>query len=294
ITRSVNATRYRLYFLMEYFEFSSILFLSSLFAGLLGALSGLGGGIIIVPLLMLGFNIDTQYAVGASLISVIATSSGASVAFLKEGFTNIRLGIFLATATSIGAIIGAYANTHLPDHIIQIIFGCLLIYSVVTTYSRKKVISTKEIVLDPLTKKLHLDSHYPTANGPVYYQPQRALYGWCMMLIAGIFSGLLGIGSGIFKGIGLEQGMSVPYKVSSTTSNYIMGMTAAASAGAFLHLGYISPPIVMPLIPGILIGSNIGAKLMMKVKPKKLKHLFMFLVLIIAVQMISEGFNLKF
>lgn len=274
---------------MDHLTFSIILFLSSLGAGLFGALSGLGGGIVIVPLLVLGFKINTQYAIGASLVAVIATSSGASIAFLRKRFANLRLGFFLETATSTGAILGAFLATITPENLLQIIFGLVLLYCVVAAQKAKRVQEIIDTKPNSLSHKLHLDSSYPLDGTFQEYRVHRIPLGWVLMFIAGNLSGMLGIGSGAFNVLALERAMTVPFRVATTTSNFMIGVTAAASAGTLLHLGYISPPIVMPLIPGVLIGSFFGAKILMYTQLSRLQLIFSTLVFIIGLEMIYEG-----
>lgn len=274
---------------MEHLEFSIILFFSSIVAGVLGALSGLGGGIIIVPLLVLYFKIDTLFAIGASLISVIATSLGASSTFLAKGYTNVRVGIFLSTATTIGAVIGAITATQISQSTIHLLFSVLLIYSTFSNYFTKEKAQPIDDKSTMLCKILKLDGTYPSASGLKSYKVRAPFLGWCLMFISGIFSGLLGIGSGALNVLALVQVMRFPFRISTTTSNYIIGTTACASAGTFLHLGYVSPSIAMPLIPGVVIGSMLGAKLVMTINIQKIKYLFSFLVLIIALQMLFHG-----
>ncbi len=274
---------------MEHLDFSIILFFASIVAGVFGALSGLGGGIVIVPLLVLGFQIDTQFAIGASLIAVIATSSGASVAFLNKGITNLRVGLFLETATVLGAIIGAYLAVMAPDRLLHFIFGLVLIYSVVSSFHYRGHVDQVDTKPDKHSYKLHLGNRYPVDGKLVEYRVHRIPLGWSLMLIAGALSGMLGIGSGAFNVLALQRAMTLPFKVATTTSNFIIGVTAAASAGTFLHLGYISPPIVMPLVPGVLIGSFVGAKILMRTKLSSLQTIFSVIILAIGLQMIYSG-----
>lgn len=274
---------------MDHLSFSAILFVSSLFAGLFGALSGLGGGIVIVPLLVLGFNVNTQYAIGASLIGVIATSSGSSITFLPKRYANMRLGMFLETATASGAILGAYFASVAAENLLQILFGIVLLYSVFA--ARKSQKNTEEVDMshDRLSDKLKLDSSYPVDGSWQQYRVHRIPLGWLLMFIAGNLSGMLGIGSGALKVLAMERAMKVPFRVSTTTSNFMIGVTAAASAGTLFHLGYISPPVVMPLIPGVLIGSYAGSKILMRAKLSYLQLIFSIMISLIGIQMIYQG-----
>jgi uncharacterized membrane protein YfcA len=267
--------------------FSLLLSLGAFTAGLLGALTGLGGGVVIVPLLTLGFGIDFRYAVGASLVSVIATSSGAAAAYVREGFTNIRVGIFLEVATTIGALIGAYLAGLISPSILAIVFGLVLIYSAWT--SRRPRPEHGDDPPDPLAGRLRLDGTYPAPDGEHAYHVQHVPLGFGLMMVAGTLSGLLGIGSGAVKVLAMDQAMRLPFKVSTTTSNFMIGVTAAASAGVYLNRGYIDPGLAMPVTLGVLAGATLGARLLTRLHSGKLRVLFAFVILALAVEMIYNG-----
>ncbi|RZS65512.1 hypothetical protein EV199_5686 [Pseudobacter ginsenosidimutans] len=257
-------------------------------AGLVGSLTGLGGGVVLIPLLTLVFKVDIHYAIGTSLVSVIATSSGAAAAYVKEGITNIRLGMFLEVATTIGAIIGAFLATYVPTHWIAIVFGGILIFSAITSFSKHH----EQIDTAPSGKyaaALRLNNTFPTAGGPQPYTVRNVAGGFFMMNIAGVISGLLGIGSGALKVIAMDRIMKIPFKVSTTTSNFMIGVTAAASAGIYLRRGYIDPGLSMPVLLGVLAGAFAGSKLLVKAKTKWLKIFFAIVVLFLAFQMICNG-----
>jgi uncharacterized protein len=197
--------------------FSLLVALGSFAAGLLGALTGLGGGVVIVPLLTLGFGIDFRYAVGASLVAVIATSSGAAAAYVREGYTNVRVGMLLEMATTVGALLGAYLAGVVSTSALAIVFGLVLIYSAYAS-SRpgpERLVSTP----DPLARRLRLDDSFPSLTGEQAYHVQRVPLGFALMTAAGTLSGLLGIGSGAVKVLAMDQAMCLPFKVSTTTSN---------------------------------------------------------------------------
>ncbi|MGH9587581.1 MAG: sulfite exporter TauE/SafE family protein, partial [Acidobacteriaceae bacterium] len=235
-------------------EFSAIIFLSSLGAGLLGALTGLGGGVVIVPVLTLLFHVDIRYAIGASLVSVIATSSGAAAAYVREGYSNVRIGMFLEIATTLGAVLGAYLTTKVSTDAIGLIFGLVLLYSAFAS-ARKKGSGPGGIKPNRLAERLRLLGSFPTAGGKEDYIAQRVPAGFGLMFSAGTLSGLLGIGSGAVKVLAMDQAMGLPFKVSTTTSNFMIGVTAAASAGIYLSRGYIDPALAMPVMLGVLAGS---------------------------------------
>ena len=275
---------------MTILEFSLLVFGSSLIAGLVGALTGLGGGVVLVPLLSLFFNVDIRYAIGASLVSVIATSSGAAAAYVKEGFSNIRIGMFLEIATTLGALLGANLAARVSTHAIAIVFGVVLLFS--AYFSRKpRSQAEREVPPDPLATRLRLNGCFPDADGPRSYNPQHVPTGWALMFGAGALSGLLGIGSGAMKVLAMDQAMRIPFKVSTTTSNFMIGVTAAASAGVYLNRGYIDPGLVMPVMLGVLAGSLLGARILIKVHTKWLRLGFSLVIVLLAIEMLYNGLS---
>ncbi len=273
---------------MTIIVFTILLLAGSLIAGLLGSLTGLGGGVVLIPLLTLVFKVDIHYAIGTSLISVIATSSGAAAAYVKEGITNVRLGMFLELATTIGAITGAFLSTYISTSVIAIIFGCVLVFSAITSFSKKEVDLETENK-SRLATKLRLNSSYPTKLGEQFYNVKNVGGGFITMNIAGIISGLLGIGSGALKVIAMDNIMRIPFKVSTTTSNFMIGVTAAASAGIYLKRGYIDPGLSMPVVLGVLAGAFLGSKILFKVKSSTLRIVFAVVILVLAFEMIYNG-----
>src|SRR5947209_7204001 len=251
---------------MNILEFSLLLCASSLVAGFVGALTGLGGGVVLVPLLTLLFKVDIRYAVGASLVSVIATSSGAAAAYVKEGFSNIRIGMFLEIATTFGALTGAALATRVSTHSIAIVFGLMLLFS--AYFSRKpQSQADRSAPPDKVATWLRMNGSFPEDGGMRSYNVQRVPMGWALMYVAGILSGLLGIGSGAMKVLAMDQAMRIPFKVSTTTSNFMIGVTAAASAGVYLGRGYIDPALALPVVLGALVGSIIGARVLLGANP---------------------------
>ncbi len=262
-------------------------------AGFVGALTGLGGGVVIVPLLALVFGVDIRYAIGASLISVIATSSGAAAAYVKEGFTNIRIGMFLEVATTLGALGGAYLASRIPGSAIAIVFGVVLLAS---AYLSARPQSEPPVAPDPasLAVRLRLDGTFPTPAGPRAYHVRRVPLGFGMMTVAGILSGLLGIGSGAFKVLAMDQAMRIPFKVSATTSNFMIGVTAAASAGIYLARGYIDPGVAMPVMLGVLLGSLLGARVLPEARTRTLRFVFALVIVALGLEMIYKGVTGRF
>jgi len=273
--------------------FSLISFGGALLAGLVGALTGLGGGVIIIPLLTLGLGVDIHYAIGASLVSVIATSSGAAAAYVKEGITNMRLGMFLEVATTIGAVGGAFIAIYTPANLIAVLVGLILLFSAFSSL-QEKVNRERHSPSGSLAARLKLNGSYPARDGIHYYTVSHTQGGFLMMLFAGIMSGLLGIGSGALKVLAMDKIMRIPFKVSTTTSNFMIGVTAAASAVVYFQQGYILPEIAAPVMTGVLIGAFAGSRILVKVHPKSLRWIFAVVVTFLSLQMIYKGILGKF
>jgi uncharacterized protein len=273
---------------MNILEFSCLVFVGSLVAGLVGSLTGLGGGVVLVPLLTLFFKVDIRYAIGASLVSVIATSSGAAAAYVKEGFSNIRIGMFLEIATTLGALAGAIIAVWVPTSAIATIFGLVLL---VSAFLSRKPRSPKErnAPPDPLATRLHLNGSFPDLEGVRNYNVQRVPAGFGIMFGAGALSGLLGIGSGAMKVLAMDQAMKIPFKVSTTTSNFMIGVTAAASAGVYLSRGYIDPGLSMPVMLGVLAGSLVGTRILVKAETRWLRLVFSAVIVLLGIEMLYKG-----
>lgn len=273
--------------------FTFLLWLGSLFGGFLGSLTGLGGGVVLVPLLTIFFKVDLHYAIGASLVSVIATSSGSAAAYVKEGFSNIRIGMFLEIATTLGALLGAYLTAKIPASAIAIVFGVMLIYSAYVA-RRTRPREQAERPPDPLATKLKMNSNFPDTAGFRNYNVYRVPAGFGIMFGAGALSGLLGIGSGALKVVAMDQAMKIPFKVSTTTSNFMIGVTAAASAGVYLSRGYIDPALAMPVMLGVLIGSLMGTRVLVKTKTKSLRLVFSVVIILLGLEMLLKGIGGNF
>lgn len=273
---------------MNILEFSLLVWIGSFTAGFLGSLTGLGGGVVIVPLLTSVFGVDIRYAVGASLVSVIATSLGAASTYIKKGYTNLRLGMFLEVATTIGAIVGALIATFISVRALTIVLAIVLLYSAYLSQQPKLEKPESELP-DPLATYLQLDSTYPTPDGLMSYQVHSVPAGFSVMLIAGVISGLLGIGSGAFKVLAMDQVMRIPFKVSTTTSNFMIGVTAAASAGVYLARGYIDPGLSMPVMLGVLPGAFLGARVLVEAKTQTLRIIFSLVLVVMAFKMVYNG-----
>jgi uncharacterized membrane protein YfcA len=266
----------------------------SLAAGFLGALTGLGGGVVIVPFLTLALGVDIRYAIGASLVSVIATSSGAASAYVKEGFSNIRVGMFLEVGTTLGAIAGAFLAAVVSPPVIAVVFGSVLIVNVFFSFAKHSdAPSPLPVPSDRLTARLRLDGEYPSLRGRVAYHVRRVPAGLGLMSVAGALSGLLGIGSGALKVIAMDRVMEIPFKVSTATSNFMIGVTAASSAGIYLHRGYIDPGLTMPVMLGVLAGSVLGTRVLVRTPTRHLRLLFDVVIFLLGVEMIFNGLTGK-
>jgi uncharacterized protein len=263
----------------------------SFVAGMLGSLLGLGGGMIVVPALTLLLGIDIRLAIGASIISVIATSSGAAAAYVRDRLANLRVAMFLELGTTSGAITGAWVAGALHPRWLFVLFGTILGYSAVA-------------MLRPRVPKPHLphgdtrlahrlrlhSSYFDDARGQeVVYEPTRPLLGLALMYVAGIVSGLLGIGSGALKVPAMDLAMELPIKVSTATSNFMIGVTAAASAGLYFARGQIDPFVAAPVAIGVLLGAFTGSKLLSRVSSRALRVTFVVVLVLVSLQMLVKG-----
>lgn len=273
--------------------FTLILLAGAALAGLIGSLTGLGGGVVVIPLLTLGFGVDMRYAIGAALVTSIATSSGAAAAYIKEGITNVRIGMFLEIATTMGAVIGAVVAMYLDKMWIAIIFGVVLIFSAIRSVYKSEDQIDFTAKGDKWGEKLKLNGSFPTKEGVQKYNVHNVWGGYSLMTLAGILSGLLGIGSGALKVLAMDTTMRIPFKVSTTTSNFMVGVTAAASAVIYLQRGYIDPGLALPIVVGVLLGAFIGSKILPKTNVKKLRILFSVVIFFLAVFMMYNGITGK-
>jgi uncharacterized membrane protein YfcA len=273
---------------LNIFELTALVGLVSLAAGFLGALTGLGGGVVITPAMVLLLGIDLHYAMGAALISVIATSSGAAAAYVREGFSNIRIGMFLEIATTLGAVSGAFAAAKISPSILGVLFGAVLLHSAWVS-TRGRPAPRPGETDDPLAVRLRLNGSFPTPEGLRSYKVSHVKTGFGLMFVAGAVSGLLGIGSGALKVVAMDRAMRIPFKVSTTTSNFMIGVTAAASAGVYLNRGYIDPGLTMPVMLGVLAGSMLGARLLPGAPTMTLRRIFGGVVGVLAIEMIYNA-----
>ncbi len=272
-------------------EFTLISFVIAIAAGVLGSILGLGGGIIVIPALTLLLKIDIRYAIGASVISVIATSSGAAAAYVRERMTNLRVAMLLEIATTAGALTGAYLAGLISSRWLYILFGLIMGYSSLAMFRKRKEQEGDATISSPLADRLRLHGSYfdEAAGKEIFYRVARVKLGLGLMYIAGIVSGLLGIGSGALKVPAMDLAMRLPIKVSTATSNFMMGVTAAASAGVYFMRGEINPFIAAPVAAGVLIGATLGSRLLGKLKSSTIRIVFVVVLLWVSVQMLLKG-----
>lgn len=264
--------------------FTLILLAASYAAGLLGSLTGLGGGVVVIPVLTLCFGVDFHYAVGAALVASIATSSGSGSAYVKEGITNVRLGMFLEIATTIGAVAGALVAVYLNNSVIAIIYSIVLLLTGTMQFVKKQDHTGERG--SEAARRLRLFGTYPDKDGFSHaYELRNVAGGFGVMGIAGMLSGILGIGSGVLKVIAMDNLMKVPFKVSTTTSNFMMGVTACASAVVYVQRGNIAPGIACPVLIGVLFGALTGARLLKRLDVRLLRKLFALAVFAVAINM---------
>lgn len=277
-----------------------LMLLASMGAGVLGALVGIGGGILITPILTLGFGVPVQYAIGASIIAVIGTSSGAASAFLKDRISNFNIGTFLNVGTTIGAVLGAVMSIYLIGSgmkwAIYVVFGAVLIGSAYDMYrklrrERKLSSANVNVASNRFGDLLELKGAYYDSylKQQVPYEATHVPQSLCMMFCAGLLSGLLGIGSGVLNGLGMDMLMRLPFKVSATTSNFMIGVTAAASAAIFFLNGYVNLLIVGPVAVGVIGGAFLGAKFVGRSKPMYLRLVFMLVLIVTGINMLQKG-----
>lgn len=268
--------------------FTLILLVASYLAGLLGSLTGLGGGVVVIPVLTLLFGVDFHYAIGAALVASIATSSGSGSAYVKEGITNVRLGMFLEIATAFGAVVGAAVAVYLNNNIIAVIYGGVLLFTAAMQQRRKS--DHEGVVGSEAARRLRLFGTWPQKDGTVKaYELRNVGGGFGVMTLAGVLSGILGIGSGVLKVLAMDVLMKVPFKVSTTTSNFMMGVTACASAVIYVQRGIILPSIAFPVMIGVLFGALTGARLLKSMNVRLLRQIFCVAIVLVAVNMIYQG-----
>ena len=273
-------------------ELVVIMLLVSILAGFVGSLVGLGGGVVVIPILTILFGVDIHFAIGASIVSVIATSSGAAATFVRDKMTNLRVGMFLELGTTGGAIVGAMIAAYVNSEALELIFGTILIVSLIPLVRKIGEDIPKNPELEGLSKRLSLTGSYVEIDGStVEYNASHPVHGLAGMVVAGLVSGLLGIGSGTFKVLSMDLAMKLPMKVSTTTSNFMIGVTAAASAGIYFVRGDVDPVIVAPVALGILIGAFVGARTLGKARNPTVRKVFALVIAVAGIEMVLRAFG---
>lgn len=270
---------------------TALAFIGSILAGFIGSLLGLGGGIIIIPMATLLFHVPMHQAIGVSIIAVIATSSAAASAYVKDNVANLRVGSFLELATTTGALLGAVLTAHIPSQMLTILFSLLLIYSAYNMFQKRNSELPQGVEGHPVAAQLHMHNTYfdRTLGRQVPYKVDGVFKGFAVMWGAGIISGLLGIGSGMLKVLGMDMVMRLPMKVSTATSNFMIGVTAAASAGYYFASGLINPSLAGPVALGVFVGARSGSSVMSRLRSSTLRKVFVPVLLYTAVQMLVKG-----
>ena len=271
-----------------------IIFLVSIVAGFVGALFGLGGGVLIIPFLTLVEGVPVPLAVGASIVSVVATSSASAATYVQDHLTNLRLGMFLEIGTVAGAITGAFVSVFLPASALFILFGIILLYATMVMIRARGIDFPANVRPDKTSRILALGSQYDdqSLNRVVKYEVTRMPLTVFIGYFAGIVSGLLGVGGGIINVPTMNLVSKVPVKVASATSNFMIGVTAAASASVYLLRGDVNPLLAAPLIVGVAGGALLGTRVLKVTPPTRVKVAFGILLAAISLLMILKGFNL--
>jgi uncharacterized membrane protein YfcA len=274
-------------------EFTLLAALVSVAAGFLGSILGLGGGIIVIPALTLWFHIDIRYAIGASIVSVIATSSGAGASYVRERMTNLRVAMVLELATTTGALSGAYLAGRLGGRWLYVLFGVVMAYSSLMMFRKRNTEVAGASRPAPWADRLRLHASYfdEQLGREVSYRVASTRIGLALMYIAGMISGLLGIGSGALKVPAMDLAMGLPIKVSTATSNFMIGVTAAASAGVYFARGDIDPFVAAPVAIGVLLGAAMGSRSLSRLKGSTIRRLFVVLLIWLSVQMLLRGWR---
>lgn len=267
----------------------AVVLAGGMFAGIIGALTGLGGGLVIVPLLTLVLHLPVQEAVGVSLLGVIATSVGAAPRFVGTGLSNVRLALFLQVAASSGALVGALVAHSVPAKSLFLVFGLVMLYSAVMSFLPSHHDAQGAAADSPLAARLRLASRYKHGDQWIDYKVQGAAPAFGVMLGAGFLSAMLGIGSGVFKVLAMDKLMRLPFRVSTATSNFMIGITAATSAGYYLSHGEVPPLVAGPVILGVLGGAYLGAHWVHHLPVQVMRRIFAAVLCLVAVDMLLKG-----
>ncbi|MGD1275829.1 MAG: sulfite exporter TauE/SafE family protein [Tepidisphaeraceae bacterium] len=265
---------------------------ASFAGGIVGSISGLGGGIVIVPVLTIFLHIPIDKAIAASIVSVIATSSGAGAVYVRDRITNIRIAMFLELFTAAGALVGAgLLAGHIRPRLLDVLFALVLLFSLFPVFAKFGEELPQKVQNDRLASLLKLNSAYfdKRLNQRVAYNVAGVPVAMFIMLAAGLISGLLGIGAGVVKVLAQEIAMKLPTKVSTATSNFMIGVTAAAGAGVYLRRGWVLPYLVVPVAVAVVLGAWLGTLLMERMSNKLIRKIFALALAVIGVQMLLRG-----
>jgi uncharacterized membrane protein YfcA len=277
------------------------MFLIAIVAGLIGSMVGVGGGILVVPALTIGFGVPIEYAIGASIISTIATSSGSASAYVRDRISNLRIGMFLEIGSVLGSLVGVLATLYFVrsglSSVIFVTFGCVLFFSAYSVVQNARLErqggSTANVEHDKLGEALKLKGRYEdrSLHRRIDYVATRVPAGFSVMFCAGLLSGLLGVGGGTLKVLGMDTLMRLPFKVSTTTSNFMIGVTATASTGILYISGYVNVILTAPVALGVVAGAFMGARLLARSKPASLRVLFIVILVVFGAEMIYVGLS---
>jgi uncharacterized membrane protein YfcA len=267
-----------------------LLLLVSALAGFVGSMAGMGGGVILIPFLTLE-GVDIKVAIAASMVSVIATSSGAASAYVKDRISNVRIGMFLEMFTAAGAILGAAITVASGARLLFILFGIVLFSSWLVLFMRQNDGVPTVQNQDRLSAFLKLQGTYhdQASDSDIDYRATRAYLGGPLIFGAGLIAGMLGIGAGALKVLIHDIVMGLPPKVSTATSNFIIGVTALAGSSVYLASGLIDPALAGPVALGVLAGSFAGTRVFMKMRNRTVRYFFMGVLLLLGGQMILRG-----
>ncbi len=260
-------------------------------AAILGSMLGLGGGVFLVPIFTLFFAVDQKVAIGASAVAVVTNSIVGSSVHLRSRFTNLRLAMLLQVATAAGATAGAVIGVYANPSIVNAIFGGVLVYAAVSMAVRRQAAATGDSIDED---RLRLGAVYrdPAAKDPdtlVRYAPQRVPVGLGVSGVAGMLSGMLGVGGGVIQVPAMNLLMRVPVKAAAGTSSFMVGITAVATASVFYAQGKIDPTVVVPAMVGIFVGSQLGSRLTRRIRTQNLVVLFVLILLYLGISLLLRA-----
>ena len=263
-----------------------LILLAALLVGVVGSMLGIGGGVLLIPILTTFFGVPIKIAIGASVVSVIATSSAAGAVYLSRGFTHTRLAMVLEIATTAGALAGGITAAFLDPRLLSVIFGLVLFYVAYSMFNKRS-----EKVAQGKTGLLDTDFIDPLTQKKVEYGVRRMPYGLGLSFLAGNVSGLLGIGGGVIKVPVMNLVMGMPLRAAIATSNFMIGITAATSAIIYYQHGFLNPSVAIPTALGVLMGAQIGARVGTHIESSHLSQIFQIVLIIFAITMFYKAFS---